>query len=217
MSSTTTATAATAVISPLAADPKLQQQHGKEHSAAVIELERNRHDVSSQHTPLMRYGAYAAAIARCARYLAYTSDVGEAFRPVVHVRAVQACYGVSWGYVIASIAWDNQSLQQHGVSGTDLWAMTAKSAVFQSVASMALPAFTIHTVVHQTKHRLFQKFLPRFVQWGPTLCGLAVVPFLPLMWDYPCEVLIDKAFDAVYEPKSEYLKQQKLEQHEHHA
>ena len=33
------------------------------------------------------------------RYVAYTSDIGEAFRPVVPPWLVTAAYGVSWAYV----------------------------------------------------------------------------------------------------------------------
>lgn len=50
-----------------------------------------------------RYAAYATrlrtAVRATSRYFAYTSDVGEAFRPIVHPRIVQACYGISWIYV----------------------------------------------------------------------------------------------------------------------
>jgi len=48
-----------------------------------------------------RYGAYAFLIARIgksARFLAYSSDVGEAFRPVVPTSLVNASYGLAIGY-----------------------------------------------------------------------------------------------------------------------
>jgi len=175
----------------------------------------SRGDVISNSFPL-RYGAYTAALARIVRYAAYTSDVGEAFRPVVHRRVVQAAYGVSWAYVVGDCAYDHYHMTHNGVSGADLWAMTAKRVVFQSVASMALPAFTIHTVVHETKKHIFAKHFPRYLRWGPTTCGLAVVPFLPFMWDAPCEYVLDKAFDACYTTTDPWLKQQQAQQHHQH-
>jgi hypothetical protein len=35
------------------------------------------------------------------RYLAYTSDVGEAFRPVVNPKVVTSAYGISIAYVVS--------------------------------------------------------------------------------------------------------------------
>ena len=50
-----------------------------------------------------RYLGYAArlrtALRAAHRYFAYTSDVGEAFRPVVRPWVVRTAYGVSWAYV----------------------------------------------------------------------------------------------------------------------
>ena len=51
-----------------------------------------------------RYLGYAArlrtALRSAHRYVAYTSDVGEAFRPVVSPLVVRAAYGVSWAYLV---------------------------------------------------------------------------------------------------------------------
>lgn len=73
-----------------------------------------------------RYLAYAAriktALTRSARYLgndnqeinshcsttsvAYTSDMGEAFRPVVPAWIVKSAYGISWAYVLGDVAFE---------------------------------------------------------------------------------------------------------------
>lgn len=37
------------------------------------------------------------------RYVAYTSDIGESFRPVAHPNWVRAAYGVSWAYLIGDV------------------------------------------------------------------------------------------------------------------
>lgn len=38
------------------------------------------------------------------RYVAYTSDIGESFRPVAHPNWVRAAYGVSWAYLIGDVS-----------------------------------------------------------------------------------------------------------------
>jgi fission process protein 1 len=56
----------------------------------------------------LRYLAYAArvrtALFAATRYLAFTSDVGEAFRPVTSKYFVRATYGISWAYVVTDVA-----------------------------------------------------------------------------------------------------------------
>lgn len=50
-----------------------------------------------------RYLAYLARFRAIVRYLAYTSDVGEAFRPIVNPKIVSAAYAISWSYVIGRV------------------------------------------------------------------------------------------------------------------
>eukprot|EP00951_Prasinocladus_malaysianus_P022171 scaffold185170_cov44-Prasinocladus_malaysianus.AAC.2 len=45
----------------------------------------------------------AAAGSGAARYLAFTSDVGEAMRPVVSPRIVNASYAIAGGYMIGDV------------------------------------------------------------------------------------------------------------------
>lgn len=40
------------------------------------------------------------------RYVAYTSDIGEAFRPVVPPMLVTAGYAVSWAYLIGDVGYE---------------------------------------------------------------------------------------------------------------
>lgn len=173
--------------------------------------------VDSTETPY-RYAAYANRIRTILlsahRYVAYTSDVGESFRPVAHPWLVRSAYCISWTYLIGDVGHegykaylrnravlapsgeaykDASEISQEqifmgmatgnisgplessspssaaaaaaaaaGASTKDTltpWPPTeiplaedyrmvmAKRAVFQSIASMGLPAFTIHSVV----------------------------------------------------------------------
>lgn len=45
----------------------------------------------------------SVALMSAQRYVAYTSDIGESFRPVAHPNWVRAAYGVSWAYLIGDV------------------------------------------------------------------------------------------------------------------
>ncbi|KAJ5895353.1 hypothetical protein N7495_007044 [Penicillium taxi] len=201
--------------------------------------------VDSTDTPY-RYAAYAQRVRTIMlaahRYVAYTSDIGESFRPVAHPWVVRSAYGISWAYLIGDVSHEGYKAylrnrrtlsppgeaykdasdipsdqifkgmatgdfgHEHTQDSLQPWPATkiplaedyrmvmTKRAVFQSIASMGLPAFTIHSVV---------KYSGRYVQgvknavirtWTPIGFGLAVVPFLPYLFDHPVEQAVDWAF-----------------------
>lgn len=174
----------------------------------------------------LRYAAYANRIRTILRathrYVAYTSDIGESFRPVAHPLLVKLGYGISWSYIIGDVSYfswkcrlKQQGLYQPGLKPWDPlpmepdviasaeykannldWKMDGlKRMIFQSVASMGLPAFTIHSVV---------KYMGKYVQKSgmkgrvatllPVTTGLAVVPLLPYLFDEPVEHGLDYIF-----------------------
>jgi len=166
-------------------------------------------DIDSTDTEL-RYAAYGArlrtALRAGQRYLAYTSDVGEAFRPVVPPSLVTAAYGISWLYLAGDVGYESYKAHRRGptpfeaahfTEPTRVGLVTVKRAAFQSVASMALPAFTIHTAVKQAKKAFDKSSNLRLRSWGPTVTGLAIVPALPYIFDHPVEVATDRAFEWV--------------------
>lgn len=155
------------------------------------EVERLHADVGA-----VRYVAYTALIARAARYLAFTSDVGEAFRPVVKPLIVRASYGVSWLYCLGDVAYETHKRSQEGMKGVDLVRFGTERATFQAVASMAIPAFMIHSQV-----KIVQRITNRFgvaQRWGPSVAGLALIPFLPVLLDRPAELAIEWTFHKLW-------------------
>ncbi|EAW13387.1 mitochondrial fission process 1 family protein [Aspergillus clavatus NRRL 1] len=213
--------------------------------------------VDSTDTPY-RYAGYANRIRTILlsahRYVAYTSDIGESFRPVAHPYLVRAAYGVSWTYLIGDVAHEGYKAylrNQHALappgeaykdashlspdqvvrgmatgtmgaavrgttttnaktsdSGAELapWptariplledyrVVMAKRAIFQSLASMGLPAFTIHSVVKYSG-RMMKNNKSVFVRtWTPIGLGLAVVPFLPYIFDEPVDEAVNWSF-----------------------
>lgn len=160
----------------------------------------------------VRYLAYGArlrtALRAGSRYVAYTSDIGEAFRPVVPPWVVTAAYGVSWLYLSGDVGYETYKAHHQGPSPieaanfsepTRLALSAVQRATFQSIASMALPAFTIHTVVNQAKKAFVNAKNPRVKVWGPTVTGLAIVPALPYMFDHPVEHATERIFGWIKE------------------
>lgn len=184
----------------------------------------------------IRYAAYATRIRTILlsahRYVAYTSDIGESFRPVAHPYLVRGAYGVSWLYLIGDVSyegyksyWHNQRIldpkvkltpHQEKITGLpaietnvvepgvvapldDYRTVMVQRAIFQSVASMGLPAFTIHSVVRYSGRAMKNMKNQMIRTWGPIGLGLAVVPFLPAMFDAPVENAVEWAFHRGFE------------------
>lgn len=188
----------------------------------------------------MRYAAYASRfrtiLLSAHRYVAYTSDIGESFRPVAHPWLVRGAYGVSWVYILGDVGyegyksyWHNQrvlnpqlelSTRQQRALGVDMAAtpgspppaaprtvppledwrtVMLQRGIFQSVASMGLPAFTIHSVVRYSGRAMKDVKNVKLRTWGPIGLGLAVVPFLPRVFDKPVENAVEWVFHKGFE------------------
>ncbi|KAJ3170251.1 hypothetical protein HDU88_008878 [Geranomyces variabilis] len=182
-------------------DVKQDVQNYPPAQTSPAQLLENPQQAETTDTPL-RFLAYAARFRQLAitgsRYLAYTSDVGEAFRPVVNKRIVNAAYGISFAYVGFDIGLEAWKAKQRGADNLELTRVVAERSLFQGLASLLLPAVTIHTVVDLTGKALKNKPPSAFVRWTPTVAGLLVVPFLPIMYDHPLEHFIAKTFDKVW-------------------
>ncbi|EFX06131.1 hypothetical protein CMQ_4200 [Grosmannia clavigera kw1407] len=186
----------------------------------------------------VRYAAYAARLRTILlsahRYVAYTSDVGESFRPVAHPGLVRGAYAVSWAYILGDVGyegykayWQNQRqlhpelrlterqsklarveaepktaveadataiVPQAVPALQDYRTVMAQRALFQSIASMGLPAFTIHSVVRYAGRALKGVKNVTVRTWAPIGLGLAVVPLLPSMFDEPVENAVEWVF-----------------------
>lgn len=155
-----------------------------------------------------RFLAFTARAARLiapyqqqVRYLAFTSDFGEAARPVVRPKLVTASYAVTWLYVLGDVA----------VEGMSQWKKTpddnkriidkvSRVAVFQLIASVALPFLVIHQTVKGSSVLVKRYVAPKFAavhKWGPSVVGLGVIPFLPVTVDHPTEHAVQYVFDRV--------------------
>ncbi|KAG8531537.1 uncharacterized protein KY384_003166 [Bacidia gigantensis] len=183
----------------------------------------------------VRYAAYASrlrtVLLSAHRYVAYTSDIGESFRPLAHPWLIKSAYGISWAYLIGDVSHEgykaylrNQRILHPGSPGAaargandardatsailaaqavpaieDWKAVVAQRAVFQSVASMGLPAFTIHSIVRYSGRALKGAKNNTIRTWGPIGLGLAAVPFLPYLFDQPVEEATEWMFHKAFE------------------
>ncbi|MCJ1264171.1 hypothetical protein MMC22_004042 [Lobaria immixta] len=187
----------------------------------------------------LRYAAYASRfrtiLLSAHRYVAYTSDIGESFRPIAHPWLVKGAYGVSWAYLVgdvghegykaylrnqriihpvvpevASIKTSNAAgktpdgLNNHQEPGhvpaiEDYRSVMVQRAVFQSLASMGLPAFTIHSIVRYSGRALKNTKNTTIRSYGPIGLGLAAVPFLPFIFDKPVEHAVEWSFHKAFE------------------
>jgi fission process protein 1 len=141
------------------------------------------------------------------RYVAYTSDIGESFRPIAHPGLVRSAYAISWLYIGGDVGYEGykaylrQQQALHPEKRTDVpvigktsgadasvstpsaesrslvpqkipaiedyRAVMAQRAVFQSIASMGLPAFTIHTIVRYSGRAMKNVKNVTLRTWGP--------------------------------------------------
>jgi hypothetical protein len=144
--------------------------------------------------------AAKAAVGDAARYVAYSSDVGESMRPVLRPWMVNATYGVAIGYVLYDAGSDVKRKMDAGHSTEVLLATGTYKLVFHGLVSLAMPAVIIHSAVHQA-HDLFAREafskMPRVVKWGPSAVGLGLIPLMPLL-DPPAEHVLEAVFDKVW-------------------
>ncbi|MCJ1455794.1 hypothetical protein MMC28_006150 [Mycoblastus sanguinarius] len=186
----------------------------------------------------LRYAAYAnrlrTIMLSAHRYVAYTSDIGESFRPIAHPWLIRSAYGISWAYLIGDVGHEgyksylrNQRIKHPGEPGVmsmrtadgreplttenvrpevghvpaieDFRSVMVQRAVFQSLASMGLPAFTIHSIVRYSGRTLKNAKNTTVRTYGPIGLGLAAVPFLPFLFDKPVEEAVEWTFHKAFE------------------
>ncbi|KAF8940964.1 mitochondrial 18 KDa protein-domain-containing protein [Dissophora ornata] len=177
---------------------RISQEIKHEVKEEVHELEQGHVDTVETNARYLAYLArYKNLFIASSRYLAYSSDVGEAFRPVTAPFFVNAMYGVSFAYVGFDVAYEGYKAKISGAPNDVVGMTVLKRGIFQGLASLLMPAITIHTVVHQSGRLFKHSANATMKKWGPTAIGLCVVPALPIMFDHPIETAVDKVFEML--------------------
>ncbi|RLN75488.1 hypothetical protein BBJ28_00000566 [Nothophytophthora sp. Chile5] len=134
------------------------------------------------------------------RYLGYANEVGESFRPIVP-RLVVPSYCVAFGYVLGdtydkaakahakAVAADFSTRKRNAVIAD----ATIDTLAWQTLASVAIPGFTINRVVALSSFAVQRtvKNSPVLRRWLPTAIGLGVIPLII----HPIDSLVDTAMD----------------------
>lgn len=129
------------------------------------------------------------------RALAYASEVGESFRPIIPKYFVNAAYATSFLYVGADTMIHRHNMIEQKKSQKEVRIQTMDRLIWHSLASMLLPALTIHSIVKYSglginKFNMFTT-MPKIRTWTPTLLALGAVPFII----HPIDHLTDHAMD----------------------
>ena len=188
----------------------------------VDKASENDTNITADHDVLRegpaRFLAFAARATRLlapysqqVRYLAFSSDVGEAARPVVHPKLVTASYALTWAYVLGDTAFEGFHQWQHTpADGRKIMDKVTRTFTFQLLASVALPFLIIHKSV-SVSGRLLQRYVnPNYTtvhKWAPSAVGLAIIPALPVVVDHPIEQAVDWTFNK-YDPLRAHQKNQ---------
>lgn len=171
---------------------------------ATLGKTKRSHDEDNPLRGEARFAAYLARVKTVfvrtlksnVRMLAYSSDVGEAARPLVPPFVVNGAYVVAIGYVVTDVAYTGWLEQQRGSSPELVARQTLECAVFQGLASLLIPTVVIHTAVHQSQ-KMLQSAPKPLARWGPSVVGLGLIPFMPLA-DPPVEHMVEWGFDRAW-------------------
>jgi hypothetical protein len=94
---------------------RVAQEMTRETSKAQLPMESLRgNDDEIRLSKEYRWTAYGSASTKLFRYLSYTSDFGEAIKPVTQVRFVHLLHIISIGYCIADIGLEAYNLRCRG-------------------------------------------------------------------------------------------------------
>lgn len=148
-----------------------------------------------------------------APYLAYSSDIGEAFRRVSSLCLVNSSYALSGMYITSDIAYNGWREYQYvppaaavvssfveplNDRSTRVGLTVAHATLYQGLASLLIPYLVIHNAVHFAEHYVFGPY-PAYWSaavrnWGPSAVALTIIPFLPLV-DETVEEVVDWVFE----------------------
>ncbi|KAL2100418.1 hypothetical protein ACEWY4_004812 [Coilia grayii] len=138
------------------------------------------------------------------RFLGYANEVGEAFRALVPVSAVWASYVVATAYVTADAAdKGKKAAAAHGDNPgktTRVGVAVVDTFIWQALASVAIPGFTINRVCAASLYLLGRATrwpLP-VRKWTTTAIGLSTIPFIITPIDRSVDFLLDSSLRKVY-------------------
>lgn len=138
------------------------------------------------------------------RYLGYANEVGESFRALVPKALVWATYGIATAYVTADAADKGRKAAQTKTDGpgrtTDITVAVVDTFVWQALASVAIPGFTINRICATSLYlmgRVTRWPLP-VRKWATTAIGLSTIPVIITPIDRSVDFLLDSSLRKLY-------------------
>ena len=135
------------------------------------------------------------------RPIAYASEVGESFRPITSLFLVRFLYGVSWGYIFLDTGLNIRKL---GDKSFEIKSLTFfDTFTWHILASLVLPATTIHAIVGQSKKIITKINIKNknILKFGPTFMGLCSIPFIIHPLDHLTDYFMDNTLRKLYSDK----------------
>ncbi|KPP63444.1 mitochondrial fission process protein 1-like [Scleropages formosus] len=136
--------------------------------------------------------------------MGYANEVGESFRALVPVSMVWASYAVAMAYVSAdALDKGKKAAAEHGENPgktTRVAVAVVDTFVWQALASVAIPGFTINRVCAASLYVLGRSTrwpLP-VRKWTTTAIGLSTIPFIITPIDRSVDFLLDSSLRKVY-------------------
>ncbi|XP_025932398.1 mitochondrial fission process protein 1 [Apteryx rowi] len=143
------------------------------------------------------------------RYLGYANEVGESFRAIVPVSVVWASYGVATVYVTAdAIDKGKKAAVAHAHNPgktTQVGVAVVDTFVWQSLASVAIPGFTINRICAASLYLLgsLTRWPLPIRKWTTTALGLSAIPFIVKPIDRTVDFLMDSSVRKLYDTEGE--------------
>ncbi|KAH8235688.1 hypothetical protein KR032_005292 [Drosophila birchii] len=127
------------------------------------------------------------------RYMGYSNEIGESFRPLVPKSLVAASYGMAIGYVCTDTFDKALRLQMEGASTKEVVIKGGDVFAWQMMASVAIPGLVINRITWAARSMLSRAPVA-VLKTVPTLVGLASIPLII----HPIDSLVDRVMDATY-------------------
>ncbi|KAJ8984136.1 hypothetical protein NQ317_017786 [Molorchus minor] len=140
------------------------------------------------------------------RYLGYTNEIGEAFRSIIGNKWVNFSYAVATAYVLADTV--DKSFKSYKLNRNEKHHLkkvcysTADALIWQMLASVAIPGFTINRVCAVSTFLLnkSEKIPKTPRKWIVTAIGLITIPFIIKPIDEFVDDVLDNSLRN-FEPK----------------
>ncbi|XP_004716779.1 mitochondrial fission process protein 1 isoform X1 [Echinops telfairi] len=138
------------------------------------------------------------------RYLGYANEVGEAFRSLVPAAVVWLSYGVASSYVLADAVDKGKKAGEvpspEAGRSTRMTVAVVDTFVWQALASVAIPGFTVNRVCAASLYVLSAttRWPLAIRKWTTTALGLLIIPAIVHPIDRSVDFLLDSSLRKLY-------------------